>query len=404
MDPARASIDLATKIANAVSTVSAQPWEILTERNPDGGRTFEAADIARLQQIRSEYATLSMRGNVFCFREAFDYPGFSINEYCRDLHPNPVGESINLKIQAWSESHGIWIPGISEHCHDIAAFLHPEAGEDRFIAVAKCLSVDWYLNDSIGREWAPTMSPAGQANAMALREHIVEISRAMKVAPDAPLIDKACVEMLLEMQALSGHPTWFSRFLEMWIGHVQRSCGNINAENLGQVPDVFTYLQNSPHQSGLYYTLAHFEFSRDEYLDWSTLTEYCLASDVRNLCWLCALIGGLSNDLISFEKEFVTHQSQSNFVVVLMLNYPALTLGEVVEAIMMILRDLMEHFVTLSGALKNRCAGRHGTPAFRATGIFVQAVEWGIMTTWVWQTRSQRYQHARSIFRETQQG
>ncbi len=389
------------KIVQRVLASSALPWEVTMGERPGDGRPFQPVDEARLQHARQEHTALARQSATFSLRDGFEYPGFSIEKYCRDYHPNPLAEAVGQNIREWALHYDIWIPGISEYCHDILAFLHPKTEEKRLVAIGKCLAVDWYLNDSIGREWVPAMTLAQQKEAMRTRQHIVNISRRMPSGPYASRIDEACVEMLLELRDLSAQPDWFSRFLDMWVCHVQRSCGNVNPEALGWVSDLLTYLKIGPHQSGLHYTLTQFEFGRDSYLNWSKLGSVGLENEVRRLWWLCTMIAGISNDLFSFEKEFIRHGSRSNFVVMLMLNRKELSLDGAIEVAILSLRKLIEAFIFISKSIKGKCAEKNDAALFITVETFMQSVEWGVMSTWVWQTASQRYKSPHSIFRET---
>ncbi|MFD9123197.1 terpene synthase family protein [Kitasatospora sp. NPDC059571] len=366
-------------------------------------RPYTTRDTARLEHAAAEYRDMASAATPrYALRTAFDYARFRIADYCAGFRPNPAARETEEKVRTWAQEFGLWIPDVTEHCNDLASYLYPEAPADRLATIGKNFAIDWYINDTIGRERVAGLAPEGKRAAALTREHLLQVSRTLQTGPDAAPVDHACLDMLQELRAGSNNaPQWYTHFLSVWTGHLRTMGHDGNASAGGTVPTAAEYLQTRIDISGMPHTIALGEFATDTYLNWVALDRDALAA--RRLRWLCAAIGCLSNDLFSFEKEFIRHRSDSNLIPVLLLNHPHLTLDDaVVRAITRVRKHTVE-YIRCARSLTSR-ANELPQPLCMPLQEFVRATESCVKATWTWQLLSQRYRFPGSIFEETRPG
>jgi Terpene synthase family 2, C-terminal metal binding len=362
-------------------------------------RAYLIEDSSTLARVQREYRDLAEAGAArYALRSAFDHDGFSIVEYCRGFSPNPAAAEAEDAVRAWARRSRMWIPGITEHCIDMAAYMYPRAAAGRLVTIGKSLAISWYLNDTIGRERISGLTADQKLAADRSRDRLVRVSRTLTVGSSANPIERACREMLWEMRS-GAPPEWFEQFRDLWATHLESMCRDGNAAATNAVPTTTQYVDARTHCSGMQHTIALFEFARNEYLDWTELDR--LAPIVRQLCWLCAVIGCLSNDLFSFEKEFVRHGSDSNLILVSILNDPDLTLPDAITATIARVRDHVIEFRRHLRHLAARCAELPRPAPLRA---FLESARACLMASWVWQLLSLRYKSPGSIFEECRSG
>jgi hypothetical protein len=365
-------------------------------------RPYLTADHDRLLLAAEEYQTLADgRTAPYTLRSAFDHEGFDIQHYCESFSPNPAAHASEREVKDWLEKHSLWIAGVTDHCIDMASFLYPDATPPRLVAIGKNVAINWYLNDTIGRERFAAMTADGRRAANQARRRIIDVSQAMRLGPAASPVERACLQALEQIRSTSDR-RWYATFSRLWVGNLTTMCRDGNARATGAVYSFDQYLRQRTFISGMQHTVALLQYAVDQYLDWTCLRKHDLAAPVRALWWHCAVIGCLSNDLLSLEKEFVWHGSDSNAVLVILLNDSSLTLDRAITSTIERVRGHVSEFIGLVRLLDTRVDALHteSPHAGAALGAFLRSVQWCVMATWIWQTASRRYKFEHSIFAE----
>ncbi len=384
--------------------IRSEEWRLSHSGRPGSARRYTLVDRERLLYVKQEYQELvreAAAGTSFTLRDAFDCDDFSIVDYCRNFNPNPVSVEVQNASKVWAGRFNLWIPGISEYCYDVMSYLYPSADLNRLSIIGRLFAVNWYINDTFGREQIAN-SGREKEEIYNRARRLVKISETMTVPADSTLVEQACLEALNEIHAAGVPENWFSQFRERWVGHLQMICRDSSNHSQGLIPTTEEYLLTGTYRSGTQHLLTLSEFAQNRFLDWGMLHSHGLTNRIRRIWWLAAVISGGSNDIFSFEKECIECSVDSNMIILLILNKRELSLRRAIALAMSIIRnqmvEFMEHVRFLYTWCENQPTTEDGIVAVQA---FLQSREWNIMTDWLWQVLSKRYKRHDSIFVET---
>lgn len=283
-----------------------------------------------------------------------------------------------------------------------ADYLYPSATFDKLIPIGKILAVDYYLNNTIGRDNFGLLTAEQRQAAEQIKRRMATISADFHLSPNAHPVERANAEMLADIRKASP-ADWFTEFLRQWKYHIDITHSDCNASALGYRPSLDEYIDSRCHLSGMHHSIRLIEFGDGRFLPWPRLTTVGLAHPLRRLHWLVARIGGLMNDLFSFENEFIDNGPDSNLITVIVLNEPSLSLWEAIVRTATIVRNFIAEFVTLIGEIRDQGHTLRDTDSELALtlGIHLHSLEQCVQACWVWQVYTMRYKRADSIWCET---
>ncbi|MEU7022968.1 terpene synthase family protein [Streptomyces sp. NPDC046203] len=387
---------------------------------------YTAVHAERFARLSAECEQLpSLREETLSLSDMFDHDGFAIEEYCRDAAPNPHAEASGSDVRRFALRHGIWLAGISDHVLDMSAYLNPRADLGRLTSIGKTYAINWYLDDTIGREKFAAMSGEERVRAARRRERIIALCRAAgadhghpgdgypgdRRPGDGPAatghagdgvdatdsVEEAMLQVLEELRDGSTRE-WYDRFVGQWTEHVGMMCRDQNARTSGLLPSVEEYTERRIVISGMPHAITFGEFAAGRFLARRALvasgTDALVDRVFHRICAACCL----SNDLFSFPRE-LREGCDANAVVVEALHRPRLTLAQAVAAAMDRTRCHTAGFLTAAADLKTTAALLDSRELRENLDEFVRATEDSLRATWVWQMRSPRYREIRAAFR-----
>ncbi|WP_316528405.1 terpene synthase family protein [Kitasatospora brasiliensis] len=365
---------------------------------------YTAVHAERFARLPAEFERLSsLVEKPFALRDMFDHDGFAIEDYCRGFTPNPHTEASGAAVRRFARRHGIWLTGISDHVTDMGAYLNPRASRERLTSIGKTYAIDWYLDDTIGREKFAAMSDEQRARAARRRERIIALCRSAgdgdaagsgDAGDSVDSVEEAVLLVLAELRDGST-PEWYERFVRQWVAHLGMMCRDQNARTSGLLPGLQEYTERRIVMSGMPYTITFGEFAADRFLARRALVESGTDALVRRVFHRICAVCSLSNDLFSFPRE-LREGCDANAVVVEALNHPHLTLVQAVTAAMDRTRRHTAAFLEETAALAT-AVSRLGEP--ENLREFMRTTQDALRATWVWQTHSPRYRETRAVFR-----
>ncbi|MFG2111864.1 terpene synthase family protein [Streptomyces sp. NPDC048718] len=377
---------------------------------------YTAVHAARFARLAEECERLSSLGELpLALSDMFDHDGFSIEEYCRDTAPNPHAEASGAAVRRFAEHHGIWLAGLSDHVLDMGSWLNPRADLERLTSIGKTYAIDWYLDDTIGREKFAAMSGEERVRAARRRERIIALFRAAGAdnghPGDGPAaagragdgtdaadpVEEAMLQVLEELRDGSTRE-WYDRFVGQWTDHVAMMCRDQNARASGFLPGAEEYTERRIVISGMPGAISLGEFAAGRFLTRRDLaasgTDALVDQVFHRICAACCL----SNDLFSFPRE-LRENCDANAVVVEALNRPRLTLAQAIAATMDRVRHHTAGFLDAAAALETSAAGIGAREPRESLEEFTRTARDALRATWAWQMRSPRYRETRAVFR-----
>lgn len=361
-----------------------------------------ATSLATMQKIQQEYAFLMSQGTTcFSLQDLFNNEQFQLEEFCQSFRPHAYARQLKRSAQEYGQQYNIWLPN-AEHYITCAIYLFPTANLYRMVAILKNCAVDFYLNDTMGREVFAHLSKGEQLAANAIRERMAKLDLPLHLPVDAHFVEEANAEMMRDICHTSP-AGWFDEFRKMYNYHIEVTHLDCNTSALGYVPDINTYLDMRCHVSGMHHTIQLIEYSEGQFLDWRWMERAAIADDMKRLQYVTAAIGCLMNDLFSFEKEVIDNSSDSNLLMIMALNNPFLSLPDVIKGAAEIVRNLLHEFSMLVNQVRTR--GYQQLPRdsemVDKLEAHISGLERCVQASWMWQVYTKRYKRPHSIWQET---
>jgi hypothetical protein len=361
------------------------------------GQNSAAVNTA-MDRILNEYAQLK-KLTPLSLLSLFNSPEFQFDGFCTDFSPHPNLKELKEKTLNFGEQYGILLPN-AEYYVTCAMFLFPKTTLEKIVRLSRNYAVDFYLNDTMGREATPTGDE--KKVLYEIRDRLAALGTDLHPNGDISLAEKANIEVLAEISATSP-AGWFDRFLRSYLHHIDLAHKAYDCASLGYIPMIEEYIETRCHISGMPHSVLLIEYSNDLYLDWDLLQQAGVAEDLQRLNWTVSLVGALTNDLFSFEKEVIDNRSDSNLVVIILLNNFRMKLEEAITVAGFIVRDLLIDYIRLSGKITGSMDASGLLPAGAKEGlqIYLSGLKAVLQACWMWQTYTKRYKREGSIWQES---
>jgi Terpene synthase family 2, C-terminal metal binding len=367
--------------------------------HPEQG--VQAIVYGAMNRIQLEYGDLSHSPNQLSLLDLFSSADFRFDAYCADFRPHAkIGELKRSTIH-FGEQYGILLPN-AEHYITCAMFLFPEAPLEKIILLSKNYAVDFYLNDTMGRDTRPSSDEKTRLNE--IRDRLASIGDDLDPTEDSSFAEIANLEVLSEISKVSPKG-WFNRFLKLYLYHIDTAHQPFDSLALARIQSIEEYINRRCYISGMPHSVALIEYSHDVFLDWEGLNKAGIGEDLIKANWTVSLIGALTNDLFSFEKEVIDQESDSNLVVLILLNNFRMRLEEAIRVAAMIIRDLLADYQKCVTQIdrKIRVSTEVSAETKNDLGIYMAGLKAILQACWMWQTYTERYKRINSIWKETAQ-
>ena len=385
-------------------------------------RNLQMVAHATIHRIQEEYKAL-LQQSPLSLEQLVGPENFNFSQFAAGFYPHPESDRLRAEAQKFGEHYGVWLPSAKHHI-TCALYLYPMAESKRMLTMMKNLTIDFYLNDVMGRDLFGHLSPAKQRAARGLIRRLARASMPAKTdgvstsagsgaeragseavrmgsassAEEGP-IELANRLVLAEFEA-SSPKRWYERFSQLYSHHLDITHRDGSSSGRGYIPTVDEYIERRCHLAGMYHIVQWVEYGEAQFLDWEELKEWGLDEKLKRLHKVTAAFGALSNDLFSFEKEVIDNGSDSNLVMVVALNRPELSLHEALIEAGDICQDLFAEYLYLTGAFRRKASrlpeqlGRHLRTQLEGLHRCMQAC-------WLWQVSTKRYKRAHSVWQET---
>jgi hypothetical protein len=352
-----------------------------------------------LARIQHDYHALLKSGTTFSIASMLNFDDFKIEAYCRSYKSHADAAQLIAIVQAFSEEYGIWLPDARHHI-TCTLFLYPNATFDRMVTMMQNLTIDFYLNDVMGRDVFRYLSPAEQEQAKSLIERMGNVDERLSRTGAVTPIEKANLTVLGKFKD-TATADWFKRFITCYSYHIGVTHKDGNAVALGYIPGVEAYIAMRCHYGGMYHIITWAEYSTGNFLNWKWLETKGLVKQLERLHEAVAKFGALSNDLFSFEKEVIDNNSDANLLMVTALNAPGKSLTEVIHTAAATVQGFLKEYIWMMEVIKNRCLHLPASAMLNMLKLHLLDLELVMQACWMWQVHTLRYKHASSVFLET---
>ncbi|GGA98475.1 terpene synthase family protein [Puia dinghuensis] len=364
----------------------------------------QAVTSSAMNRIQNEYARLISQHFCVSLPDLFDSEAFNLEDYCRDYHPHPQMAEMIRNVIGYGNAVGILLPN-AEHYLTCALYLFPDAPPEKILLIARNYAVDFYLNDTMGREYRSTTAERQRLNEIRRRlagmsDATHGVAAALSVADAAFGAERANLDVLAEI-ARTSPASWFEPFLSLYLKHLSVAHKSYDCISLGYIPKIEEYISIRADISGMPHTVSMIEYSQGNYLDWPLLEKTGLADDLRELNTTVALIGALMNDVFSFEKEVIDNRSDSNLLAIIVLNNFKMELKEALSVATTIVRNLLIEYEGNVRTIEHKITASLDGEQSERLQQYLDGIKKCVQTCWLWQVDTKRYKRSRSIWKET---
>jgi len=285
-------------------------------------------------------------------------------------------QTVLIKAKEKAKALGLYLDGLYLGHHDMSAFLFPYADEDRLIDASLMASLLYYIDDLFGEDSETrytfdlnSFKAAWEGGEISYSKEPIEMQLYEAVASlGADFRAKASAEFL----------AFYQGYLYLHLDHSLRPSLYTNSQE---------YLDSRVHFGGMYPTILLIEYCANQYLSPEMHANLDLLAAQEAL----ALIGAISNDLISYPKE---KHSQFNLINAYLATGEAQSLEQAIQKTIIYINQLHE---TYQKAIAAFLATANTSPIARQ---YVDYLDNMLAACYHWQLHSKRYRHPEHILED----
>ncbi|HEX2914762.1 MAG TPA: hypothetical protein VH186_28480 [Chloroflexia bacterium] len=316
------------------------------------------------------------------------------------LQRNKFAEEAESLMAKFAQKWDTALPNFEQYC-TMNGFLFPDTSIERLVAIGNFNNLLFYIDDIAAAEnagsasgYAEELKVNGSCVSIETIERWISIFETGQLPPHVTPLERAFADVRKQFLDISGDNTeWYQRFLVSG-AHYFRKTSRAHAHLPGDTAlNLDKYIAWREHDSGMYPVIDLIEFACD-----LRIPEEVINSPVVSRLRLnCARIGGLMNDVFSYQKETIIEGNRFNLVN-LILEKDKCGLKTAAEAAMEVVNsctfDFIKHENQISGWDAAICA---------AVRKYVEGMKNQINATWYWQMFTNRYRSPDSPFVELRQ-
>lgn len=322
---------------------------------------------------------------------------------------NPAATTAEDNVEIWARCHGIWLEKYSYNTNTMGGYLHPEtANQQKLELINQMYVILFYIDDTYANELIKSLEPARREEGKEIIASLLNLLRNAYQLHAIPtsrfgVINAACDFLQALKKDTESSPLgdrWFRNFIASLKDHLTHAAVDQNdfvASLEGENPQRFIQLRNDI--SGMFVATAFMEFATGKYMDWQHLPD-----GVPMLCqrldYLAAVIGVLTNEIFSFEKEVIINRDAFNMIVVLMLQNPPWDLYKAIFKCVELLNEASDEFEDVSKKLYDLAST---LPQGQSDVLksYVRQAQSVAIASLTWEVDTDRYEIVDAIFDET---
>lgn len=300
----------------------------------------------------------------------------SIAQTKQQLHPQ--ASYILEKSTAIAKELGIYDGVLYEGHHTMAPYLFVNADAERVIDATVWFGSLYYFDDFFGED-----------TAHAVKADFDILFKAWMTGKYEPITDYQSLNNLYGAIAYASHriqtqspKAYFKRYTEGLTQHLQHSLKPTDYTTIEE------YIASRVHFGGMYPTIGMIEFTHDSFIN---PLFFELIPGLRAAKDACALIGALSNDIISYHKEC---HSKFNLLNAYLETGEAKNLDESIKKSIQLVNQIHEDFkASYETALKTIKKFEH-----KDARIYLDGLERLVAASYHWQVSTNRYRSSDNVF------
>lgn len=299
-----------------------------------------------------------------------------------ELKIHPKSDIILKKAKRISKELGIYSDAFYSGHHTMTPYIFIDADIERSIIITVWFSTLYFLDDFFGEDMK-NEEPIPDLKALfsawkGSNYDVINLPVKFK-----PLFE--AVSYCSKHIKLNSNKAFFKIYTEKLYQHILHTLNPIDYRTVDE------YIESRIHFGGMYPTMGMIEYANNIYLD-EHLFAKCTA--LEQVIKDCALIGVLSNDLISYHKE---KHSQQNLLNAYLKTNTVSNLDEAIDRGLKYVNKCFNSFVKHSNAVKEQMKALSLTEK-HTVNTYLKGLELLIAASYHWQMSTNRYRSIENIF------
>lgn len=303
---------------------------------------------------------------------------------------NPHADLAQRIAKQHCKNAGIYVPTFDGY-NTMCAYLFPDASLERLVALIMIMNFFYFVDETYERHERQGNNKDEDMYLRTIFDNCVQVMLYGKLPATEHQLYRACLVIHRFVLPLTNE-TWLKNFISVTIQHLKSTTYTLedilNAEGGDPIEQ---YVALRELDGGMRPTMRLIEFANNFYLS----DEIKMHPYIRSVEEPTASIGGLMNDIFSYEKEVTAYGSRFNLVA-LLEDYHHLSFEKAVHQAVEIVNQHTRNFLAREQAIP-KWENEETNQTIRR---YVQCLRNQINATWHWQISTDRYRSKTSPFPE----
>lgn len=289
-----------------------------------------------------------------------------------------------------SQAAGIYIDTF-EGYNNMCSFLFPEASQERLVALIMVMNFLYYVDEVYERHARQEPDPEEDKALRYIFSKCIQIMVTGEMPNEDHPLYRGSLAIHNEMVPLT-NAEWLQRFLNVIVEHLKSTTYTLEDILHIQGGDpIEQYIALRELDGGMRPTMRMIEFANDFYLPDEIKTH----PFIRRIEEPVASIGGLMNDIFSYEKEVIAYGSRFNLIALYEDHYDC-SFAEAVHETVAVVNRYTADFLKLEKSIPEWPDEATNT----LVRNYVRGLRHQVNATWYWQVSTDRYRSSTSPFPE----
>jgi len=308
-------------------------------------------------------------------------------------------EQIDAEMMRICRQYNMWNEKTGDNYNSMTACIIPNGHPKRVEVISLCFALNWYWDDASGDDIMNRLTEEEKVEAKLNVKGMQHLLMTGKFGRETPSDCERAFEYLLSQLQMMSPPSWMSRFRRGLKEHMEQGYEERSPRSVVSIGSWEKFVDIRRAHSAMDPTTFNVEFCCQAFSHPTIFKFLGLAADYEEVRSHLTILGGISNDVISFEKEFIDEGMWFGAVQYLFLTRPEMTLEDVLVEIGKVIDHstqriclLLKHFRTTIQL--------SDIPEKQEMLDYCQGLEDLAISCYGWQLATKRYKRIDSMFYE----
>jgi len=308
-------------------------------------------------------------------------------------------QEIDAEVKRICKHYKVWNDKTGDNYNSMTAYIISNGHPQRLVVSSIYFALNWYWDDAFGDDIMKRLTKEEKVEAKLTVKGIQNLLMTGKFGRESPSDCERALEYLLSQMQLLSPPSWMNRFRRSLKEHTDHGYEHRSPREVVNIGSWEKFLDIRRAQSAMDPTTFNVEFCCQAFSHRTIFKCLGLAAAYEEVQRHMTILGGISNDVISFEKEFIDEGMWFGSVQYLFLTRLEMTLEDVLVEIGKVLDHSTQRMVSLLEHLRTTIE-LSDIPEKQEMLDYCQGLEDLATGCYRWQMATNRYKRIDSMFHE----